>query len=110
MHTRESKHDERCCSCWADCETDDHLLQCPKRAPHQNETYQVIKQFEKKMDPVLLDILLNGVTKYLTGTRQTKYIVSSSRKQLTDYWNYIRQETGQQERTMEGKEHDYWQL
>ena len=32
MHARESKHDERCCSCWADCETDDHLLQCPHRA------------------------------------------------------------------------------
>ena len=32
MHARESKYDERCCSCWAECETDDHLLQCPKRA------------------------------------------------------------------------------
>ena len=32
------------------------------------------------MDPVLMDILLDGVTKYLTGTRQTKYIVGSNRK------------------------------
>ena len=30
------------------------------------------------MDPVLQDILLDGVTKYLTGTRQTKYVVNSS--------------------------------
>ena len=61
------------------------------------------------MDPVLLDILLDGTTKYLTGTRQTKYIVSSSSKQQTDYCNHIRLAKVQQERTMEGKEHDYWQ-
>ena len=62
------------------------------------------------MDPVLLYILLDGVTKYLTGTRQTKYIVSNSKKQQTDYWNHIHQATGQQKRTTEGEEHDYWQL
>ena len=33
------------------------------------------------MDPVLQDILLDGVTKYQTGTRQTKYIVRNSSKQ-----------------------------
>ena len=81
MYAQESKDDERCCSCWADCETDDHVLQCPQRTCHRNEIYQVIKQLGKEMDPVLLDILLDGVTKYLTGTRQTKYIVGSSRKQ-----------------------------
>ena len=59
------------------------------------------------MDPVLLDILLDGVTKYLIETRQTKYIVSSSRRQQTDYLNHIRQATEQQERTTEGKEHGY---
>ena len=61
------------------------------------------------MYPVLLDILLDGVTKYLKGTRQTKFNVNSSRKQQTDYWNPICQTTGQQERTTEGEEHDYWQ-
>ena len=54
IHARESKHDERCCSCWADSETDDHLLQCPKRARHHNEIYQVIKRLGKEMGPVLL--------------------------------------------------------
>ena len=62
------------------------------------------------MDPVLLDILLDGVTKYLTGTRQTKYIVSSSSKHQTDYWNHIRQVIGEKERTTEGEEYDYWQF
>ena len=60
------------------------------------------------MDPVFLEILLDGVTKYLTGTRQTNYIVGSSRKQQTDYCDGIRQATGQQEKTTEGKDHDYW--
>ena len=52
MHTWESKHNERCCSCWAECETDGHLLQCPKRARYQNEIYQMIKRLGKEIDPV----------------------------------------------------------
>ena len=34
IHARESKHDECCCPCWAEHETDDHLLQCPQQARH----------------------------------------------------------------------------
>ena len=108
IHAQKLKHDERCCSCWVDSETDDYLLQCPNRARHQNEIYQVIERLGKEMDPVLLEMLLDGVTKYLTGTRQTKYIVGSSRKQQTDYWDRIRQVTGRETTTSE--EHDYWQL
>ena len=106
IHAPELKHDERCCSYWADSETDEHLLQCPKRARHRNEIYQVIKCLGKEMDSVLLEILLDGATKYLTGTRQTKYIVDSSRKQQTNYWDQIRQVTGQ--KTTTNEEHDYW--
>ena len=36
IHAKKSKYDERCCSCWANSETDDHLLQCPKRSGHHN--------------------------------------------------------------------------
>ena len=111
IHTWESKHDERCCSCLADCETDDHVLQCQQRVHYQNRIYQVIKHLGKETDPVLLDILLDGATKYLKGTRQMKYIVSSnSSKQQTNYYNRIRKAIGQQERATEGKEHDYLQL
>ena len=60
------------------------------------------------MDPVLLEILLDGVTKHLIGTRQTKYIVGSSRKQQTDYRDQIRQVTGQE--TTANKENNYWQF
>ena len=85
LHARELKKNQRCCSCWAESETDDHLLRRPKRARHRNEIYQAIKRLRKEMDPVLLAILLDGVTKYLTGTRQTKYIVGSKGKQKPDY-------------------------
>ena len=110
MNALESKHNEQCCSCWADCEIDDHLLQCPKQAQYQNEIYQVIRHLGKEMDPVLQNILLNGTTKYLKGIRQTKYIVSSSSKQQTDYWNHICQVRREQERTTKGEDDNYWQL
>ena len=99
MHARESKHNERCCSCWAESETDGHLLQCHKRAQYRNEIYQAIKRLGKEMDPVLHDILLDGITKYLNGTRQTKYVVSSKTKTTPDYWDRIRQVNGDPERT-----------
>ena len=59
------------------------------------------------MDPVLLEILLDGVTKYLTGTRQTKYIVGGKGKRKPDYLDRIRAVNGN---TPENKEHEYWQL
>ena len=74
MHAQESKHDERCCSCWANYETDNYLLQCPQRARYQNEIYQVIKHLGKEMDPVLLDILLDGVKN--TSREQDKQNIS----------------------------------
>ena len=88
-----------------DSETDDNLLQYPKQYRHRNEIYQVIKHLGKVMDPVLLEIMLDGATNYLTGTRQTKNIVGSSRKQQTDYWDRICQVTGQETTTTE--EYDY---
>ena len=108
IHARESKHDARCCSCWAESETDDHVLRCKHRSRFCTEIYQLIKQLGKEMDPVLLEILLDGVTKYLSGTRQTKYIVGSSRRQQTSYWDQIRAASGIV--IPPNKEHDYWQL
>ena len=104
LQARELKHDIQCFSCWHDSETDDHLLQCPKRARHRNDIYKVIKKLGKEMDPVLLEILLDGLTKYLTGTTQTKYIVGSNGKKKPDYWDKIRQVNGE---TPENKEHNY---
>ena len=59
------------------------------------------------MDPVLLEILLDGVMKYLSGTEQTKYVVGSKGKKKPDYWDRIRTVNGD---TPGNKEHKYWQL
>ena len=56
------------------------------------------------MDPVLLEILLDGVTKYLSGTKQTKYVVSSKGKKKPEYWDRIRTVNGDKP---EKKEHEY---
>ena len=45
----------------------------------------VITRLGQEMDPVLLEILMDRVTKYLTGTRQTKYIVGNKEKRKPDY-------------------------
>ena len=42
------------------------------------------------MDPVLYDILKDGVTKYLEGKEQAKYIVNSKSKPPDNYWQRIR--------------------
>ena len=56
------------------------------------------------MDPVLHDILLDGIKKYLNGTRQTKYIVSSKSKPKKDYWDRICEVRGESERLTEVRE------
>ena len=109
IHARESKHDARCCSCWAESETDDHVLRCKHRSRFRTEIYQLIKRLGKEMDPVLMEILLDGVTKYLSGTRQTKCIMGSSRRKQTSYWDRIRAASGVEIPPHE-EEHDYWQL
>ena len=73
IHSRESKYDKQCCSCWANCKTDDHLLQCPKRKRHQSEIFQAITRLGKEMDQVLHDILRDGLGKYLYRREQTTY-------------------------------------
>ena len=84
IHAQESKHDKRYCSCWVDCDTDDHLLQCPERTRHKNEIYQAIKQLGKEMDSVLHDILRDGVAKYIGGKEQTIYNIDGTN--INNYW------------------------
>ena len=64
----------------------------------------MIKRLRKEINPVLQDIILDRVTKYLTGTRQTKFIVHSSSTHQSDYWDHIRQVRGDQEKTTEDQE------
>ena len=83
LHARELKHDEQCCSCWADSETEDHLLRCPKRARHWNEFYTGIKRLGKEIDPVLLEILLDGVTKIPHRSKPNKIYSRQQRNTKT---------------------------
>ena len=71
LHQKESKHDKRCSSYWADFETDDHLLQCPKQSRHRNNIYQAITRLETEIDPTLHDILRDCVGIYLGGIERT---------------------------------------
>ena len=59
------------------------------------------------MDPLLMEILSDGVTKYLTGTRKTKYILCSKGKKKPNYLNLICEVMGT---TPANKAHVYWQL
>ena len=80
---------------------DNHLLQFSKQARYRYEIYQVINRLGKEIDPVLHAILIDGIRKYLNGTRQTKYIVSSKYKPKKDYWDQIREVSGESAETTE---------
>ena len=73
IHQKESKDNKRCCSYLAECKTDDHLLQCLKQSQHRIEIYQTITRLGTEIDPILHDILRDGVGKYIGGNDQTLY-------------------------------------
>ena len=51
--------------------------------------YHAIKQLGKGMNPVLHDVQLDYIKKYLNRTIKTKYIVSSKSKLKKEYWDQI---------------------
>ena len=57
----------------------------------------------------MLEILMDGVTKYLTGTQQTKYIVGNRDKRKPDYLDRIRT-VNNGDTPPTNKEHKYCQL
>ena len=73
LHKKESRYNEGCSSCWANSETNDHMLQCPKQSRHRNKIYQAITWLAPEMDPVFHDILRDRIAKYLGGKEQTTY-------------------------------------
>lgn len=70
LHRKESKYNKRFYSCWEDCETNDHLLQCPKQSRHTNKIYQAITRPGTETDQSLCDILRDGVR----NTAQGQYV------------------------------------
>jgi hypothetical protein len=67
VHKRDHFHDRRCASCWHSVEDDDHLFKCEKR---KSQRKQIIKQtniLRNTVDPVLCDILKEGLMTYFMG-------------------------------------------
>ena len=53
---------------------------------YDNSAMARLKRLGKKMDLVMLEILLDGMTKYLSGTQQTKYVIDSKGKRSQIIW------------------------
>ena len=56
---------ERCCSCGASIETNDHLYQYPKQPQFQREILALIEEFQLKLAPHLFQTLYKGVKQYI---------------------------------------------
>ena len=65
MNKKQSKFVARCCTCWDPLETDDHLIQCPKRNKFRNRIYSEIEHLRPTLDPVLHNILNKGIRQYV---------------------------------------------
>ena len=73
LNKKQSKFDARCCTCWDPHETDDHLIQCPKRNNYRNRIYSEIENLRPILDPVLHDILNDGVRQHVGKKKHTIY-------------------------------------
>jgi ribonuclease HI len=67
IHKRDHFHDKRCASCWHTTEDDDHLLKCKKRKSQRKQIIKQINILRNTVDPVLCDILKEGLTSYFMG-------------------------------------------
>ena len=75
--------DERCCSCGASLETDDHLFQCPNRPQFKGRILASIDNSRKKLDPNLYFILYNGIANYINNTSSLSDSDDDSQPKLT---------------------------
>jgi hypothetical protein len=67
LHRRDHSYDDRCPTCHAPEESDEHLLQCPspaRRAWRSDLIKTLLKPLDKFLDPVLHDILHEGLLCY----------------------------------------------
>ena len=66
---RGGQDDERCCSCGAPLETDDHLFQCSRRPQLQRRILALIDESKPKMAPFLYRILYDEIKQYICKYR-----------------------------------------
>ena len=84
MQKRGGHEDERCCSCGAPLETDDHLFQCPKRPQFKSRILAAITEMQPKLCPSLYYILYNGVAKYIGDRSNKTKVLKKTWKLATD--------------------------
>ena len=68
MQKREILEDERCCSCGAIIECDNHLFQCKARPQYKRKLFRIINNMDRSLDPKLQEILQMGLRDYMNGT------------------------------------------
>jgi hypothetical protein len=71
VHKRDHFHDKRCASCWHTIEDDDHLFSCIKRKAQRRQILKQINILRNRVDPVLCDILQEGLMSYFLGENMT---------------------------------------
>jgi hypothetical protein len=67
IHKRDHYHDKRCASCWHTSEDDDHISQCNKRRSLRKKIIKQINVMRNSVDPILCDILQEGLMTYFKG-------------------------------------------
>jgi hypothetical protein len=97
LHRRESSYDDRCPTCHAPDKSDDHLLQChsPARRAWRGDLIQtLIKPLDSFPDPLLLDILQEGLLHFFRDEKidSTPYPLRYQQlltQQLAIGWNHF---------------------
>jgi hypothetical protein len=67
IHKRDHFHDKRCASCWHSVEDDDHFFTCVKRKSQRKNIIKQVNILRNVVDPVLCDILKEGLLAYFLG-------------------------------------------
>ena len=80
MKNRGGLEDERCCSCGALLETDDHLFQCPKRPQFHRRLLTVVGEMQTILDPTLYYILYDGIYNFITDSNEEKLNLPPTQK------------------------------
>jgi len=71
VHKRDHFHDKRCASCWHSLEDDDHIFRCTKRKAHRRSIIKQINVLRNSVDPILCDIMKEGLLAYFLGECMT---------------------------------------
>jgi hypothetical protein len=71
IHKRDQFHDKRCASCWHTVEDDDHIFTCDKRKSQRKNIIKQTNILRNTVDPVLCDILQEGLMAYFKGECMT---------------------------------------